>query len=60
MTPQADSSNPTEKKSWDYDLLSARLLVVIGWTLYVAFPASLLNGVRKIAIQSIVLSLSNT
>lgn len=59
MTPnlRADSSNPTEKKSWDYDLLSARLLVVIGWTLYVAFPASLLNG---IAIQSIVLSWSKT
>ncbi|KAH0644438.1 hypothetical protein KY290_025143 [Solanum tuberosum] len=36
LTPQADSSNPTlskEKKSWDYDLLSAGLLVVIGWTL---------------------------
>ncbi|KAK7232548.1 hypothetical protein RIF29_47811 [Crotalaria pallida] len=36
LTPQADSSNPTqskEKKSWDYDLLSAGQLVVIGWTL---------------------------
>ncbi|KAK1411296.1 hypothetical protein QVD17_37843 [Tagetes erecta] len=33
----ADSSNPTqskEKKSWDYDLLSAGQLVVIGWTLF--------------------------
>ncbi|KAK4343817.1 hypothetical protein RND71_036911 [Anisodus tanguticus] len=33
---------------------------VLAWTLYVAFPASLLNGVRKIAIQSIIKSLSNT
>ncbi|KAK4337797.1 hypothetical protein RND71_042284 [Anisodus tanguticus] len=68
--PSAPFPRNEKEDGWDHDLLSARLLVVIGWTLssskvlawslYVAFPASLLNGVRKIVIQSIVKSLSNT
>ena len=63
ITPQADSSNPTlskEKKSWDYDLLSAGLLVVIGWTLTCFMHYSSSTHPKRLTELSVPISLTRT